>query len=54
MTKQPSLISLSPTIPTVIADCIPFYDHGNLDADPGWGIAAWTITDWFSDYYADE
>jgi len=37
-----------------LPDCIPFYGHGNTDADPGWGIAAWTITDWFSDYYADD
>ena len=37
-----------------LPDCIPFYGHGNTDSDPGWGIAAWTITDWFSDYYADD
>jgi len=37
-----------------LPDCIPYYGHGHPDADPGWGIAAWTITDWFSDYYADD
>ena len=37
-----------------LPDCIPYYGHGYPDADPGWGIAAWTITDWFSDYYADD
>ena len=33
-----------------LPDCIPFYGHGNTDSDPGWGFAAWSITDWFSDY----
>jgi alpha-L-rhamnosidase len=37
-----------------LPDCIPYYGHGNVDSDPGWGIAAWTITNWFSDYYADD
>ena len=37
-----------------LPDCIPYYGHGHKDADPGWGIAAWTITDWFSDYFADD
>jgi hypothetical protein len=33
-----------------LPDCIPFYGHGYTDSDPGWGFAAWSITDWFSDY----
>ena len=33
-----------------LPDCIPFSGHGNTDSDPGWGFAAWSITDWFSDY----
>jgi alpha-L-rhamnosidase len=37
-----------------LPDCVPFYGHGHVESDPGWGIAAWTITDWFSDYYADD
>jgi hypothetical protein len=37
-----------------LPDCIPYYGHGHESADAGWGIAAWTITDWFSDYYADD
>jgi alpha-L-rhamnosidase len=37
-----------------LPDCIPYYGHGHKDADPGWGIAAWVITDYFSDYYADD
>ena len=37
-----------------LPDCVPFYGHGHQESDPGWGIAAWTITDWFSDYYADD
>lgn len=37
-----------------LPDCIPFYGHGHPSADAGWGIAGWTITDWFSDYYADD
>lgn len=35
-----------------LPDCIPFYGHGYTDSDPGWGFAAWSITDWFSDYCA--
>ena len=35
-------------------DCIPYYGHGHESADAGWGIAAWFITDWYSDYYADD
>ena len=37
-----------------LPDCVPYYGHGHESADAGWGIAAWTITDWFSDYYADD
>ena len=37
-----------------LPDCVPFYGHGHRESDPGWGIAAWTITDRFSDYYADD
>lgn len=37
-----------------LPDCIPFYGHGHPSADAGWGIAAWVIPDWFSDYYADD
>ena len=29
-----------------LPDCIPYYGHGHESADAGWGIAAWTITDW--------
>ena len=37
-----------------LPDCIPFYGHGHPSADAGWGFAAWSITDQFSDYYADD
>jgi alpha-L-rhamnosidase len=37
-----------------LPDCIPFYGHGHTDSDPGWGFAAWEITDKFSDYFADD
>ena len=37
-----------------LPDCVPFYKHGHPDADAGWGIAGFTITDWFSDYYNDD
>jgi alpha-L-rhamnosidase len=37
-----------------LPDCIPYYGHGHESADAGWGIAAWIITDYFSDYYADD
>ena len=36
-----------------LPDCIPYYGHGHESADAGWGIAAWVITDFYSDYYAD-
>ena len=39
------IFPLPPTLPD---------GHGHPDSDPGWGIAAWTITDWFSDFYADD
>lgn len=35
-------------------DCVPFYGHGHVESDPGWGIAAWNVADWFGSYYADE
>jgi hypothetical protein len=37
-----------------LPDCIPYYGHGHKSADAGWGFAAWVITDYFSDYYADD
>ena len=37
-----------------LPDCIPFYGHGYTDSDPGWGFAAWSITDQFSDFFADD
>ena len=47
LTRQP-LFSRTPLT------SIPLLFLRYPDADPGWGIAAWTITDWFSDYYADD
>jgi alpha-L-rhamnosidase len=26
-----------------LPDCVPYYDHGHLESDPGWGIAAWRV-----------
>jgi hypothetical protein len=56
--KSSSHILLPSTCPhkylPALPDCIPYYGHGHPSADAGWGIAAWTITDWFSDYYADD
>ena len=37
-----------------LPDCIPYYGHGHKSADAGWGFAAWSITDQFSDYFADD
>ena len=31
-----------------------YYGHGHESADAGWGFAAWSITDSFSDFYADD
>ncbi len=43
-----------PLTPPALPDCIPYYGHGHKSADAGWGFAAWSITDQFSDYYADD
>lgn len=37
-----------------LADCIPFYGHGEAISDSGWGAAGWVIPDLFSDMYADD
>jgi len=37
-----------------IPDCVPFYGHGGLPADPAWSAAYPLITDWVSGYYADD
>ena len=26
-----------------LPDCVPYYSHGHVEADPGWGIAAWNV-----------
>jgi alpha-L-rhamnosidase len=26
-----------------LPDCVPYYGHGHLESDPGWGIAAWRV-----------
>eukprot|EP00040_Diaphanoeca_grandis_P042744 m.265853 g.265853 ORF g.265853 m.265853 type:complete len:1002 (+) comp64084_c0_seq1:339-3344(+) len=36
------------------AECAPYYGHGHLEADPGWGIAAWKVPMGFAAYYDDE
>jgi alpha-L-rhamnosidase len=42
---------LSPT--GAVPDCVPWYHHGGLPADPAWGIAAALIPQWASDYLDD-
>ena len=37
-----------------IPDCVPFYGHGGLPADPAWSAAFPFITNWVSEYYADD
>ena len=37
-----------------IPDCVPYYGHGALPADPAWSAAYPLITNWVSEYYADD
>jgi alpha-L-rhamnosidase len=37
-----------------IPDCVPFYGHGGLPADPAWSAAYPLITSWVADYYDDD
>ena len=37
-----------------LPDCVPFYNHGGIPADPAWSAAYPLITSWFSEYYADD
>ena len=37
-----------------LPDCVPFYGHGGLPADPAWSAAYPFITNWVSEYYADD
>jgi alpha-L-rhamnosidase len=34
-------------------DCVPYYSHGHVEADPGWGIAAWNVASTFASLYDD-
>ena len=44
----------SPTNNGSLPDCVPFYNHGGLPADPAWSAAYPLITDWLADYAADD
>ena len=37
-----------------IPDCVPFYGHGGIPADPAWSAAYPLITSWFHEYFADD
>lgn len=37
-----------------IPDCVPFYNHGGLPADPQWSVAFPAIVNWVSNYYNDD
>jgi len=37
-----------------IPDCVPFYGHGGLPADPAWSAAYPLITHWVANYYDDD
>ena len=34
-----------------LPDCVPFYGHGGLPADPAWSAAYPLISNWVSEYY---
>jgi hypothetical protein len=36
-----------------LPDCVPYYDHGHVEADPGWGIAAWNVASLYASYFDD-
>ena len=36
-----------------VPDCVPWYGHGHLPADPAWGTAYTLITAWVHEYYDD-
>ena len=37
-----------------IADCVPWYRHGRLPADPSWSVAFPLITRWVASWFGDE
>jgi hypothetical protein len=37
-----------------LPDCVPFYGHGHVESDPGWGIAGWLVPDKFATFYDDD
>jgi alpha-L-rhamnosidase len=36
-----------------LPDCSPFYNHGHVEADPGWGIALFSVADAFVSLFDD-
>eukprot|EP01116_Phalansterium_solitarium_P007853 TRINITY_DN2084_c1_g1_i2.p1 TRINITY_DN2084_c1_g1~~TRINITY_DN2084_c1_g1_i2.p1 ORF type:complete len:1037 (-),score=234.67 TRINITY_DN2084_c1_g1_i2:145-3255(-) len=36
-----------------VPDCVPFYGHGGIPADPAWGCAYTLIWNWMYQYYGD-
>jgi alpha-L-rhamnosidase len=36
-----------------IPECVPYYDHGHVESDAGWGYAAWQIPTLIASYYDD-
>jgi len=37
-----------------LPDCVPWYHHGGLPADPAWGVAGALIPRWVSEYLDDD
>jgi alpha-L-rhamnosidase len=36
-----------------VGDCVPYYGHGRIPADPAWGTAYTFLADWVGKYYHD-
>ena len=36
-----------------VGDCVPYYGHGRIPADPAWGTAYTFLSDWVGKYYHD-
>ena len=36
-----------------VGDCVPYYGHGKIPADPAWGTAYTFLSDWVGKYYHD-
>ena len=36
-----------------VPECVPYYDHGHVEADAGWAFAAWQVPTLYASYFDD-